>query len=163
MKNHVVVGVKANKKNLKENAVNESTSAYPDNQQAVACTRILTPMYQPPNTAKIKARLYMDDQGLYLLEYFGEKHLSSSYNDIDGSKVTAAWVAAWAAELTTLSNYTFHAILAIQSREVALTFEAATSKLMVMARSKMQLALNKKMTRLALRLPKKSSRSSKAK
>jgi hypothetical protein len=120
-------------------------------------------MYQPPNTAKLKARFYMDDQGLYLLEYFGEKHLSSSYNDIDGSKVTAAWVAAWAAELTTLSNYTFHAILAIQSREVALTFEAASSKLMVMARSKMQLAHNKKMTRLALRLPKKSSRSSKAK
>jgi len=163
VKNHMVAGVKANKKNFKKNAVNESASAYPDNQQVVACTRILTPMYQPPNAAKIKARLYIDDQGLYLLEYFGEKHLSSCCDDIDFFKVTAAWVAAWAAELTTLSNYTFHAILAIQSREVALTFEAATSKLMVMARSKMQLAHNKKMTRLALRLSKKSTRSIKAK
>ena len=158
MKNHAVVGIKANKKNLKENV-----SRTPDNQQVVARTRILTPMYQPPNVAKIKARLYMDEQGLYLLEYFGEKHLSSCCDDVDAPKVTAAWVAAWAAELTTLSNYTFHAILAIQSREVALTFEAATSKLMVMARSKIQLANNKKMMRLALRLPKKSTRSSKAK
>lgn len=163
MKNHAVVGIKANKKNLQESAIKESTRGYLDNQQGVACTRILTPMYQPPNTAKIKARLYMDDQGLYLLEYFGEKHLSSCCHDVDRPRVTAAWVAAWAAELTTLSNYTFHAILAIQSREIALTFEAATSKLIVMARSKMQLAHDKKMTRLALRLPKKSTRSSKAK
>jgi hypothetical protein len=89
VKNHAVVGIKANKKNLKE-----STSRTPDNQQVVARTRILTAMYQPPNTAKIKARLYMDDQGWYLLEYFGEKHLSSCCGDIDGSRVTAAWVAA---------------------------------------------------------------------
>ena len=83
MKNHAVVGIKANKKNLKENV-----SRTPDNQQVVARTRILTPMYQPPNTAKVKARLYIDEQGLYLLEYFGEKYLSSCCDDVDAPDVS---------------------------------------------------------------------------
>lgn len=158
MKNHAAVRVKAIKKNLKESADRQQ-----ENQDGVACARILTPMYQPPNIAKLKARFFKDEEGFYLLEYFGEKYLSSCCDDdVDSIKVTAAWVAAWAAELTTLSSYTFQAIKAIQACEELLSFDAASSKLMVMARSKIQLSHYKKMTRMTLKMPRKSSRSSRS-
>ena len=153
VKNHAVARVRTIKKNLKENLKDSDSHG----KDSVACTRILTPIYQPPHAAKLKASLYKDETGCYLLEYFGEKHLSSCSDDGDHNKVTAAWVAAWATELTALSKFTFRAIKAIQASEESLSFNAASSKLMVMARTKMRLAHGKKMTKISLRLPKKSS------
>lgn len=164
MKNHAVVGVKSFKKNLKESTKESlkcnNKESHSLGNDAVACTRILTPIYQPPHITRLKASLYKDEYGFYLLEFFGEKHLSSCRHDVKHFKITAAWVVAWANELTALSKFTFHAIKVIQSLEKTLTFAAATSKLIVMARSKVRLAQGEKMTKISLRLPNKSSRSS---
>jgi hypothetical protein len=160
VKNHAVAGVKSVKKNLKENLKENCKDSDSHGKDVVACTRILTPIYQPPHAVKLKASLYKDAYGFYLLEFFGEKHLFSCHHNDHHCKNTAAWVVAWANELNALSKFTFHAIKVIQSLEASITFEAATCKLIVMARSKVRLSHGEKMTKISLRLPKKSSRSS---